>query len=196
MHRLILLSLMLLSLPVAAQAQMIMKDSQYFMMDGKMTKEEMEEEASYIHGLCLFNQYQSTYFNCECLAGAFLSQREIQGPYAIQQDLMDDLTKSGDGKCANAPAIAGMAYRACQRYVSFARELESDEENEEYCRCVGNKTALDFESYANLDVLYIQDVRVNAYGYCEEPSNRARVPGVTQRDNQSTPLIPWGISTR
>ena len=69
--------------PAAAQVneRNIVKDSIYFMLDdGIQTPEEMEEEAKYVHGLCASHVNQRLFFDCECIAGAFLSEREKRGP--------------------------------------------------------------------------------------------------------------------
>ena len=52
------------------------KDSiDYTIDDGKMSKAEMEEEARSMQQLCALNPYQSNFFDCDCVAGAFLLKR-------------------------------------------------------------------------------------------------------------------------
>ncbi len=177
MNRPLLLTLALLLFPMPTFAQgvsEIVKDSVYFTMDdGIQDKEEMEEEADYLFGLCKGNAYQALYFDCECLAGAFLQQREKLGPTTPQQDIMYRLTKSGNATCANSAAIAGEGYKNCLEYTATARELASD--NEELCTCVGNKTAKDFAKRPRFDIGYIRKMKQGAMRYCLRPENRAAV---------------------
>lgn len=160
-------------IPVSASAQndSTIKDSVYFTLDdGVMSPEEMEEEAEYVHGLCQSNAYQALYFNCECLAGAFLIQREKLGPLALQSDIYDRLTKSNKAVCGNTVAIAGAAYQACLTHTMTYRELALD--NEEYCQCVGNRIARQFTQKPWLDVAYIESLTMNNMNYCDDPANR------------------------
>jgi hypothetical protein len=157
--------------PVVAHAQYVIKDSVYFTLDdGVQSPEEMEEESLFLHGLCQRNGYQSLYFNCDCLAGAFLTEREKLGPMIPQYDIMERLTKSTNAVCANTEAIAGQAYRDCMSYASTSRELELD--NEEYCACAANKMANDFTKRPRLNTRYIRSLRVDSMLYCTEPSHR------------------------
>lgn len=179
MKRLAFLAALIL-LPAHAMAQApgtyIVKDSVYFTMDdGIQSPEEMEEEALYVKGSCESNAYQKLYFDCACLAGAFLQQREKLGPMTPQHNILEMLTKSRRATCANATQIAGLAYKDCLDYAAMSRELETDQENESYCACTGNKTAKDFARAPRFDIGYIRRVKSQAMSYCLIPENRARV---------------------
>ncbi len=165
------LFLLLIATAVYAQPDesAIVKDSIYFTLDdGVMTKEEMEEEAQYVHGLCMDHLYQSLYFNCACIAGAFLQEREKQGPMALQADILTDLYRTGGetAQCGNGPLIAGSVYNDCMVFSETFRRLETN--NEQYCQCVGNRVARDFTSYPYLRTEYILRLRVNAMVSCED----------------------------
>lgn len=165
-HALFILA-MLAAPPVFAQARNmhVIKDSLYFTMDdGVQSPEEMVEEAEYLLGICQNNAYQKQYFNCECLAGAFLQRRETLGPLTPQQDIMDELTKSPRGVCANTDEIAGSTYKNCMDYSAMSRELATD--NEEYCTCAANKAALDFARSPRLISRYIRKIKTNAMTFC------------------------------
>jgi hypothetical protein len=166
-----LFALLLLASPAAAQENdtNIVKDSIYFTLDdGIMTQEEMEEEARYVHNKCMGHIYQSLYFDCACIAGAFLRERENRGPLALQEDILTELYRTGGetAKCGNGPLIAGSVYNDCMFFSETFRRLETN--NQEYCQCVGNRVARDFSEYPYLRIAYISRLRVNALLSCEE----------------------------
>lgn len=157
--------------PAMARKAPIVKDSAYFVAnDGIQTPEEMEEEAQYVYGLCMSNGYQSLYFDCQCLSGAFLQTRERLGPTVLQNDILNTLTKSGKAVCANTTAIAGQSYEDCLSFANDSRELEND--NEQYCTCAANKTATDFTKSPRLNIQYIRRLKTRALTYCAQPENR------------------------
>jgi hypothetical protein len=166
------LLLFFLALPVNAQ-EFVVKDSLYFTMDdGIQSQKEMEEEAMFVHELCTSNPYQMTYFDCDCLSGAFLQIREKSGPLVMQNDILNRLVRSNDAVCANAPGIAGDAYKTCELYVGMSRQFARD--NEEFCTCAANKTATDFKNRPRFSISYIRGIKMNALTYCEDPAKRAR----------------------
>lgn len=160
---------LLASVPAFAQDDRnVVKDSIYFTLDdGIMTKEEMLEEAQYVHGKCMGHVYQSLYFDCACIAGAFLNEREKRGPTALQDVILTELYRTGGekAKCGNTVDIAGSMYQECMAFSDIFRRLESN--NEEYCQCVGNRMARDFSDYPYLRLAYISRLRVNAMLSCE-----------------------------
>jgi hypothetical protein len=187
MKRLLLLLPFLLAAPALAQAPgtYIIKDSIYFTMDdGIQSPEEMEEEAEYVQGLCAGNPYQSLYFDCECLGGAFLQKRETLGPIVPQNEILYTLTKSKKAVCGNSAEIAGSTYKFCKKHVSTRQELATEKENEEYCRCAANKVAIDFGKRPRLDITYIRNTKSYALSYCRNPQNRVNVPGTKTSNSQ------------
>lgn len=149
----------------------IPRDSNYFMLDdGEQSPEEMALEAQYVHKLCDSNGYQATYFDCACLAGAFLQERERLGPMVLQKEILNSLTKSRNAKCANTANMAGNVYENCMEYANAIRELESD--NEQLCTCAANKAASDFTKSPRLNVDYIRNIRRQAMRHCFNPANR------------------------
>lgn len=166
-----LAALFLTTLPAAAQVHDgdLVKDSVYFMLDdGVMTPEEMEEEAQYVYGLCNSHVSQRLYFDCSCIAGAFLREREKRGPYVLQQDILTELYRTGGktAKCGNGPLIAGTMYRQCMQMSDAMRRLETN--NEQFCQCVGNRIARDFTDYPYMRLQYISRLRMNAMLSCNE----------------------------
>lgn len=172
-----LLPLLFLALifPLPAAAQV--KDSYYFMADdGKQTPEEMEEEADYVFQSCNSNTYQKSYFNCECVAGAFLQAREKLGSVVPQEEILKTITRTSKAQCANTVEIAGEAYEDCQRYVKMFREYDKD--NEEYCSCVGNTVATRFSETPYLRTTYIRKIRTDALVECNKrDANGKPLPG-------------------
>jgi hypothetical protein len=164
---------MLFATPAHAQ----IKDSYYFMADdGEQSQEEMEEEAEYVFQTCDNNTYQKNYFDCQCVAGAFLQQREKVGGVVPQEEILSNITRTNKAQCANTIEIAGEAYEDCQRYVSMFREYEKD--NEEYCSCVGNTVAKRFSKAPYLRTTYIRKIRTDAIVECKNRDTKGNpLPG-------------------
>jgi len=167
-------SIMILALfflaPGVAQAAVV-KDSIYFMMDdGEMSPEEMQEEAIYVKEQCQNNPVKGLYYNCECIAGAFLMRRELIGPMYPQNNLVYDIFTDDSINCAYPEQIAASGYATCQEYVRFFRTRRDD--NDEYCECVGNRLAITFSEDPRLKTDYIENLRADARKYCEDPGNR------------------------
>lgn len=151
----------------------IVKDSVYFTLDdGIMTKEEMEEEAQYVYDICNRNPFQNQYFDCGCIAGDFLIQREKLGPMVMQDDIFTAVTSGPNARCANAPMIANLAYNNCLDFVKIANITR--EETPEFCTCAANKAALDFAKTPKLDTTFSTSVASNALIYCNDPQKRSR----------------------
>jgi len=184
MRNLALILFSLLLLPAHAMAQiddLTVKDSVYYTLDdGIMTPDEMEAEASYMYRLCSENPYQKVYFDCACLAGAFLIQREKLGPMVPQYEIFDSLTKSRNPpKCGNTVAIAGETYKNCLEFSRTYRELERD--NIEYCECVSNDVARNFERSPQLSTDYVGILNSNALTFCSDPKNRPKKSAQTNQ---------------
>lgn len=169
---LLILSLLTLTFSALAQEEEdpnLVKDSIYFTLkDGSMSLEEMKEEADYVYKQCNSYLYQSRFFDCGCIAGAFLNEREKRGPTVLQEDILTQLFRTGGelAKCGNAPAIAGSFYKDCMEYAAVFRYLEDN--NEQYCRCTGNRVANDFSEYPYLRTAYIERLRMSAMTICEK----------------------------
>lgn len=141
----------------------------YFSPDNAtMTPLDMAREAEEVHNLCESHSYQRIYFDCACIAGAFLRERERVGPLVAQSSIITELFRTGGtlAKCGNGPAIAGEMYGFCQSHVAVFRPYETT--NEDYCQCAANRMARDFMDYPYLRTAYINRLRVNAMLACEE----------------------------
>lgn len=164
----------------AAFAQEVRKDLvvrnslDYTMDDGVMSKEEMEMEAQDVYRLCTANVYQKKYFDCACLAGAFLQQREKLGPLVMQYEIHKIITNSPEtnASCANTADIAGDAYESCVSYIRGYSETEL-EDPKDYCTCVANKMARDYSKAPRLSTGYVETLRSNAMNECTDPQRRA-----------------------
>lgn len=162
-------------LPSPAKAEdLLMHDSVYYTMDdGIMSPEEMELEAGQIFQMCQMNHFQKTNYDCECLAGAFLIQREKLGPMVPQSQIFDDLTlKNPVSECADTVSIAGTTYSMCLRQNGQRRAANNDAP--EYCGCVANKVALDFKKRPRLTPGYVQSLTYNSMVHCNNPENRPK----------------------
>lgn len=148
------------------------KDSiDYTLDDGVMSKEEMQQEAEYIFGLCSQNAYQRLYFDCKCLSGAFLLERERLGPTAMQSIILQNLTQSNNAKCANVESAANESYKSCMGYSKTYRKFETD--HEELCTCTANRAATNFGKKPWLESSYIRSLNTAALMHCMKPENRA-----------------------
>ncbi len=135
-------------------------------------REEMKREAAGVHAQCAANPYHSIYFNCECLGGAFLIEREKQGPFVPQYDIFDQLTRGPKATCANTENIAMKSYISCLDYAETFREMNRD--NKEYCECVGNRVANTFTKRPRLSPTYVEGITLNAMLFCDKPENRPK----------------------
>lgn len=177
MHRLslcLLACLFLLPAPaMAEEGDLLMNDSVYYTMDdGIMTPEEMELEANQIYRMCDLNHFQKNNYNCECLAGAFLIEREKLGPMVPQINIFNDITRTKPVACANTERIAGSNYTSCMNMAGRRRAMKGDAH--EYCTCVGNKVANDFTKNPRLVSSHIKVLNYNALLFCEKPENRPK----------------------
>lgn len=167
----VFLSFAALSPALAQNNDLTLRDSVYYTLDdGVMSPEEMEAEATDMYRLCEMNPYQKTFINCECLAGAFLIQREKDGPMTPQFEILEKIRKNEGANCANTEQVAGTTYGTCMDYANAYRELERD--NPAYCECVANRVALRFRRTPVLEPAYISDLNVEAMGFCAVPQNR------------------------
>ncbi|PZQ46344.1 MAG: hypothetical protein DI551_05360 [Micavibrio aeruginosavorus] len=155
--------------------------------DGIMSEDEMMEEAMYFQQGCSSNSYQKMYFDCKCLAGAYLQVREKNGPLMTHEEIFNIITNSKQTQCANTAQIAGTAYEVCITYAQENFELRRD--NPEYCGCVANKLARDFTKEPRLGVGYVEYLRASAMMYCKDPKNRT-TPQSAQNTTTTEPIAP------
>lgn len=198
---------LLLILPVSAAAlageyDLIPKTPlDYTMDDGIMDKEEMQMEAQDVYKLCQINAYQKKLFNCACLAGAFLQQREKLGPTAMQFEIFDMITNSPEtsSSCANTADIAGRTYQSCLTFAKNWSPTEFDPDNEDVCSCTANKVAREFARTPRLNPQYIQILRSNAMKFCSDPVNRKQQKAQAAQEDRAAkaaqsnavvPLVP------
>lgn len=165
-YAILLLIFALMSAPLSeAMAFEVVKDTYYFLKgDGEFTDEEKDEEALYIHSLCYKNTMQRAYFNCECIAGAFRVKRDTDEQLRPQSTILTELFDGEASKCVDKPKIAGMSYNFCADYAKISRSYAT--KNEEFCSCVGNTVANQFEQNPLLRTHHVQRLRTNALTAC------------------------------
>lgn len=150
------------------------KDSIYFMLDdGEMSLEEMQQEAEFVHQECAKNVYQSNYIDCECIAGAFLNEREKLGPMVPQSNILRDVYEKHGRKCANTAEIAGNAYQRCEVYARHFRPQFKD--GDDFCQCVSKSVVRGFQSNPVIRPRYLQSLY--ARGYVDCTYDRDRIMG-------------------
>lgn len=174
---------------------LVMKNSfDYTADDGVMSPEEMQMEAQDFYTLCSNHAYQSIYFDCACLAGAFLQQREKHGPVIMQDEIFATITNSAetDASCANTERLAGRTFDTCMGFMGgFARTELNGEQNVEICTCAANKMARDFSLAPRLSSSYIEALRYRAMISCRDPKFRedykAQSAAAAATPNAATP---------
>ncbi|HPF77655.1 MAG TPA: hypothetical protein PLF01_00065 [Alphaproteobacteria bacterium] len=151
-----------LAVPVSAQE---VKDSYYFMKDdGEFSPEEKDEEAQYIYEQCEQNTFQSLFFDCACIAGAFRQERDKE-KLIPQANLLNSLFEEDNQRgCANVTAMAGDTYKFCQSFVKAHRQKEKN--NEQYCECVANTVARNFAKKPRLSTRFQESLTSEAMISC------------------------------
>ena len=151
-----------LILPISAEAQV--KDSFYFMKDdGVFSPEEKDEEAAYIYDQCERNPFQKIYLDCGCIAGEFRNQRDDE-KLIPQGELINDIVDNPPESCINTITIAGDAYQQCLDYSKVFRSRAKN--NEDYCSCAANRSALGFKEKPDMKLSNIEKIRSNAMVSC------------------------------
>jgi len=145
------------------------KDEIYYMTDdNKFSDEEKDQEATYIYARCQNNALEKIYYNCECVAGAFRTERDRREDF-IPQDVVYNSLFTKDiaprYNCANDVEIAGDAYQKCMTYSKVQRKRKGY--HDEYCSCVANKMARNFKKEPQLRMSHISDLRVDAMLTCD-----------------------------
>ncbi len=175
MKYLLFISFLMTAFWLAASAPALAqyRDSYYYMADdGVQDAEEMAEESMHVHDMCASNNYQKSYFSCECVAGAFLQKREEVGSIVPQEEIINQIYRENLGSCANTLQMAGDMYQSCQSYARTYREYEPD--NEEFCTCVANTFSLSFTEEPYLRTKYIENLKTRALVDCEERGPNGR----------------------
>ncbi len=169
---LLIFALIFVTFSAAANALYEPKDSVYFTKDdGEMSEEEKDLEAMYVYEQCAQHPQKAVYFDCGCIAGSFRIKREELGILDPQSTIVNKLFSDSNNGCANPIGIAGNAYTKCMNNNRIMRDRNSDEENEQYCSCVGKKAASEFTKNPVLSTGFIRNVNSTAFTYCADPNN-------------------------
>jgi hypothetical protein len=158
----------------------------------------MQMEAQDMYSLCEINAYQKRLFNCACLAGAFLQQREKLGPMVMQYEIYDTITNSPEvsSSCANAPEIAGQTYKSCLTFAENYGPTEFSPDTTDVCTCVANKVAREFKKLPRLSPQYVQILRADAMSACRDPNYRKQYKAQSAQEDkeakaaQSNAIVP------
>lgn len=171
-----------------AMAQKIKNSLDYTMDDGIMDEEEMMMEAQDMYKLCTRNAYQRKRFKCDCLAGAYLQQREKLGPTIMQHEIYKIITNSKEvnPNCVNTEDMAADVYKQCMGLAINDMRTELSPDNDSFCTCVANRSANQFKKAPRMAMPYIESIRMNAYEYCRDSSKRAQ----TSEPKSSGSLVP------
>ncbi|MFA5593413.1 MAG: hypothetical protein WC989_08900 [Micavibrio sp.] len=170
----------------------------YLMDDGIMSQEEMEQEANDMYRLCTLNPYLKTYADCGCIAGAFLIEREKLGPYVPQSTIYERIRDNGRVKCANTESVAITTYNQCMEFSQTYYEMARD--HVEYCTCVGNDVAREYERRPVINSAYISALTTRSMTSCRDPNYPARqradagARGNTPAPGTSAPQAAAGTS--
>ena len=149
--------------PSTAQAQN--RDSSHYLSDdGVFSDEEKDAEAEIIKQRCEIGTLTRIYYNCTCIAGAFRQKRD-EPELTPQAHIINDLYNDTKSKCVDPVKIAGNAYQSCSSYAKFFRTREDNDD--EYCKCVANKTSKDFTLEPKLKSKHINKIKLNAMTSCE-----------------------------
>jgi len=173
-NRLFLFALILPTLSIAvflgaptpkANALSVVKDSFYFMKDdGEFSDAEKDEEAQYVFEECEKNNLRGTYYNCVCVAGSFRLARDNDEKLRPQQKILTEIYESPTRDCINTPTIAGANFNFCLNYANSFRARENN--NDEFCKCVGNDVARAFTADPRLRTKHIENLRTGALMSC------------------------------
>ena len=164
-----MLGIILLS-TTTAFAQYELKNSLYFMKDdGIFSPEEKDEEAEYVRLQCLKNSFESQYYNCSCIAGAFRIKRDDE-KLMPQDKILYELFNNSDSKCVDPVRIAGNIYKTCQNFATHFRERMA--ENEEYCECVAKKATKLFVQQPRLKSSFTNRIKLEAMNSCGMKFNK------------------------
>ena len=141
-----------------------------------------------MYRLCEINAYQKRLFNCACLAGAFLQQREKLGPMVMQYEIYETITNSPEvsSSCANTPEIAGQAYNSCLTFAENYGPTEFDPDTIDVCTCVANKVARDFTKLPRLSPQYVQILRSDAMTSCKDPNFRKQYKALSAKEDKES----------
>lgn len=119
---------------------------------------------------CNDSRVMSMYFDCQCMASAFLDARIEAGPDADRSVIVQ---RVGQG-CADGSGIAGSMYESCKGDVLVPVELDI----EEYCTCYANTYARLYEGM-NTNLNSKRHVRLMTQSKltCRNPGLAARLYG-------------------
>ena len=129
-------------------------------------------EASQFGEYCRNDHTMPKYFDCRCMAVAYLDKRIERGPYVSASSIRNKITK----ECKDASGAAGDVYQHCLTDIENA---PTHLDPEEYCSCYGNTYAETFERFNGL-VTAKTDVALKARAktICSDPLTAQQIYGV------------------
>jgi len=129
-------------------------------------------EAKIFEQYCRTQANFSPYYNCECLAAAFLNERIKQGPEAARSSVMLQI----ENNCYDATQAAGIQYDTC---MGNALLLPRNIQPEDYCTCYANTFAVIFENMkVKISPPNIMRVQTESHTECRKlgQSSRTNAP--------------------
>jgi len=100
-------------------------------------------EASQFGELCRNDHTMPKYFDCRCMAVAFLDQRIERGPDTSATSIRNSITTG----CKDASGAAGEVYQYC---LNDFENAPTHLDPEEFCTCYGNTYAETFERFRSV----------------------------------------------
>lgn len=119
---------------------------------------ELIEEVTREYNKCQRKGTFSKYYNCECVAIAYLDERIKQGPEPHSQTLLRQVVT----QCPYPEGVAGVSYKKCEDMMAFSVVGNLDE----FCTCFANFVSDEFTERPSQHSEYISVLHRQAMGEC------------------------------
>lgn len=119
---------------------------------------DLMEEVTQEYRKCERQGSFSKYYNCECVAIAYLDERIKQGPEPHSQTLLRQVVT----QCPYPEGIAGVSYMKCEDMMGFSVVGDL----EEFCTCFANFVSEKFTERPSQHSGYISALHRQAMGEC------------------------------
>lgn len=134
-------------------------------------------EASQFAEDCRNDGTMPKYYDCRCMAVAFLDKRIERGPEASASSIRNSITK----ECKDASGAAGDVYEHC---LTDFENAPTHIDPEEFCSCYGNTYAETFERFDGVATAKVNvSLMARAKIICSDPVSARRMygPGAVPR---------------
>lgn len=117
-------------------------------------QKEIVDEANTQRQACERQTNFAKWHNCDCLTERFKAERLSSGPSAAASNIWDSIEK----ECVDATAIQAETYNICME--------NGDDDFENFCQCISEKTVAKYEENPYPNSRYIGDITVEAHQEC------------------------------